>query len=167
MSTQRGRIRGLDGRPGPVSGGPHRLFDWWSVPLKDVKGIRKALDCTVNDVVLTVVTGAFREFSTRRELRPEKLDFQTQDPVSVVRDEEKRSLGNRVSTWLVELRSVTKTRARSSPKIRAATHELKEFRSARDPPVAAGGHAPGSGVSASTTSRASVGCPCDSLDAPS
>ncbi len=116
----------------PINGkiGPHRLFDWWSVPLQDVKAIRKALDCTVNDVVLTVVTGAFREFLSRRGLRPEELDFRIQAPVSVRKEKEKGQLGNRVSAWLVRLPLGEADPLAQLAEIRATTHELKESRSA-------------------------------------
>ncbi len=116
----------------PINGkiGPHRLFDWWSVPLRDVKALRKALDCTVNDVVLTVVTGAFREFLTRRGLRPEDLDFRIQAPVSVRKEQEKGQLGNRVSAWLVKLPLGEEDPRAQLTQIRATTHELKESRSA-------------------------------------
>lgn len=89
----------------PINGplGPHRLFDWWSVPLADVKVIRRKMNCTINDVVLTVVTGAFRSFLMRRRVDPSRLDFRVQAPVSVRSDEERGKLGNRVSGWLVRL----------------------------------------------------------------
>jgi len=116
----------------PINGkvGPHRIFDWWSVSLRDVKAIRRSLDCTVNDVVLTVVTGAFRSFLTRRGLRPEELDFQIQAPVSVRKDDEKGKLGNRVSAWLVKLPLGEADPRAQLESIRAETRELKESRSA-------------------------------------
>ena len=57
----------------PMNGqlGPHRRFDWLTMSLDDVKLVRKALGCTVNDVVLTTVTGAIRDFMIRRLVRPE------------------------------------------------------------------------------------------------
>jgi diacylglycerol O-acyltransferase len=116
----------------PINGdlGPHRLFDWWSVSLKDVKALRKALDCTVNDVVLTVVTGAFREFLARRGVRPEELDFRIQAPVSVRTEEEKGRLGNRVSGWLVGLPLDADDPREQLARIRETTEGLKESRSA-------------------------------------
>ncbi len=116
----------------PINGklGPHRLFDWWNVPLADVKAIRHALDCTVNDVVLTVVTGAFREFLSRRQLRPAELDFRIQAPVSVRRDDERGKLGNRVSGWLVRLPLDEEDPRKQLERIRETTRGLKESRQA-------------------------------------
>jgi WS/DGAT/MGAT family acyltransferase len=114
--------------PTPINGtiGPHRLFDWLSVPLDDVKAIRRALDCTVNDVVLTIVTGAFRDYLTRRSVRPEELDFRIQAPVSVRREEEKGKLGNRVSGWLVRLPLDEEDPRRQLDRIHETTRELKD-----------------------------------------
>lgn len=86
---------------GPV--GPHRIFDWLTLSLTDVKAVRRALRCSVDDVVLGAVTGAVREFMIRRQVRPEELDFRVASPAgkSSRRDEDRE--GNRVSTWLRRL----------------------------------------------------------------
>ncbi len=112
----------------PINGelGPHRVFDWWTVALEDVKAIRRALGCTVNDVVLTVVTGAFREYLTHRRMRPDELDFRIQAPVSVRSDEEKGKLGNRVSGWLVRLPLDEADPRKQLARINETTRELKE-----------------------------------------
>jgi len=113
--------------PTPINGdlGPHRLFDWWSVSLADVKALRRALDCTVNDIVLTVVTGAFREFLARRQVRPEDLDFRVQAPVSVRTEAERGKLGNRVSAWLVRLPLDEPDPQKQLERIYTTTQELK------------------------------------------
>jgi diacylglycerol O-acyltransferase len=89
----------------PMNGplGPHRRFDWLTMSLAQVKTVRKALGCTVNDVVLTIVAGAVRDFLMRRLVRPEQVDFRVSAPVSVRRDDERGTMGNRVSSWIVRL----------------------------------------------------------------
>jgi WS/DGAT/MGAT family acyltransferase len=89
----------------PLNGrlGPHRVFDWLTLSLEEVKSIRRALDCKVNDVVLTVVTGAVRDFMIRRQARPEDVDFRVSTPVNVRREGDRRRMGSRVSTWVVPL----------------------------------------------------------------
>ncbi len=116
----------------PINGrlGPHRVSDWWQVPLADVKAIRKGLECTVNDVVLTVVTGAFREFLLRRQMRPDELDFRVQAPVSVRREEEKGKLGNRVSAWLIRLPLEQEGPREQLARIHETTQALKESKQA-------------------------------------
>jgi diacylglycerol O-acyltransferase len=118
--------------PTPINGtlGPHRIFDWWSGALADVKAIRRALGCTVNDVVLTVVTGAFRDYLARRQVRPEELDFRIQAPVSMRSDNERGKLGNRVSTWVIRLPLDEPDLMKRLERLRAITLELKESRQA-------------------------------------
>ncbi len=89
----------------PINGalGPHRRFDWLNLSLGDVKALRRAAKCSVNDVVLTVVTGALREYMLRRQVDPSELDFRISAPVSVRREEERGKLGNRVSSWVLRL----------------------------------------------------------------
>jgi WS/DGAT/MGAT family acyltransferase len=87
---------------GPV--GPHRIFAWTLLPLEDVKEMRRAAGCKLNDVVLAITTGAVRDFMKRRGVRPEKLDFRVSTPVDVRQEEERsRITGNRVSAWLLRL----------------------------------------------------------------
>jgi len=112
----------------PINGrlGPHRLFDWWSVPLADVKAIRRGMVCTVNDVVLTAVTGAFRSYLIHRRVDPGALDFRVQAPVGVRNDEERGKLGNRVSGWLVRLPIGESDPRVQLERIRETTRELKD-----------------------------------------
>jgi WS/DGAT/MGAT family acyltransferase len=87
---------------GPV--GPHRIFDWTTLPLEEAKEIRRAAGCKLNDVVLAVVAGAVREFMKRRGVRPEKLDFRIGTPVDVRQASERNQIaGNRVSSWVLRL----------------------------------------------------------------
>ena len=89
----------------PLNGrlGPHRRFDWLTMPLADFKAVSKALGCSINDLVLTTVAGAVREFLMLRHVHPEDIDFRAAAPVSVRREEERGKLGNRVSSWIVPL----------------------------------------------------------------
>jgi WS/DGAT/MGAT family acyltransferase len=116
----------------PINGriSPHRVFDWWMVPLPDVKAVRRALDCTVNDVVLTVVTGAIREYMIRRLVDPDGLDFRVQAPVSVRGEEEQGRFGNRVSAWLLRLPLEAADPREQLAKIRETTQHLKESKQA-------------------------------------
>jgi len=88
----------------PLNGelGPHRRADWLTLPLRGVKDVSKALDCTINDVVLATVTGAVRHYLIRRGERPAATDFRVSAPVSMRAKGEER-MGNRVSTWIVRL----------------------------------------------------------------
>lgn len=109
---------------GPV--GPHRIVDWLSLSLADVKAVRKALGCTVNDVVLATVTGAVREFLQHRQTRPEGLEFRVATPVNVRRPDDQPGAGNRVSTWIVPLPIGESDPKQQVEKIHAATEEAKQ-----------------------------------------
>jgi WS/DGAT/MGAT family acyltransferase len=77
--------------------GPHRRVRWVTTDLADFKQIKNALGGTVNDVVLTVVTGALRRFLQARGTRTEGLELRAMVPVSVRSEDERNQLGNRVA----------------------------------------------------------------------
>lgn len=83
--------------------GPHRRFDWLTMELGELKQMRKALGGSLNDLVLTLVTGAVRSFLRGRHVNPDRLDFRVMAPVSVRADDQRGELGNRVSAWIVPL----------------------------------------------------------------
>jgi WS/DGAT/MGAT family acyltransferase len=89
----------------PINGelGPHRGLDWITMPLDDVRELRKVLGCTVNDVVLATVAGAMRRYLFRRRVDPRSIDFRIAAPVSTRKAEHDRGQGNHVSTWIVPL----------------------------------------------------------------
>src|SRR5262245_38767178 len=74
----------------PINGtvGPHRTFGWIDMDLGELRAARKALGCTLNDLVLAIATGAFRDYLRQRGARPEELEFRIQAPVSVRSQEE-------------------------------------------------------------------------------
>jgi diacylglycerol O-acyltransferase len=111
----------------PINGalGPHRRIDWLTLPLADVKAVRRSLGCTVNDVVLGTVTGAIRHYLMRRGVDPAELDFRVSAPVNVRSKEDKGKLGNRVSTWIVKLPVDEALPGGWIEGVSAATRELK------------------------------------------
>ncbi|MFK7899049.1 MAG: wax ester/triacylglycerol synthase family O-acyltransferase [Myxococcota bacterium] len=89
----------------PMNGdlGPRRRFEWLTMPLDDVRELRRELGCTINDIVLATVTGAVRRYLFRRRLDVRKLDFRVSAPVSMRRPEHEKIQGNHVSSWIVPL----------------------------------------------------------------
>jgi len=116
----------------PMNGriGPHRQFDWIDVPLEGLKAVRRALGCTINDIVLTAVTGAVRDYLLYRGVHPERIEFRASAPVSVRSDKEKGRLGNRVSSWIVPLPIREAEPRRQLEQILRQTQALKETRQA-------------------------------------
>jgi WS/DGAT/MGAT family acyltransferase len=114
--------------------GPHRRFDWLTMDLGELKTVRRTLGGSLNDVVLTIVTGAVRSFLRRRRVDPETIDFRIMAPVSVRSEKQEGALGNQVSAWVVPLPIGEEDRLRQLSEISKRTSELKKSKSA----VAAG-----------------------------
>ena len=88
----------LQAPPSPFNGelSPHRRFAYAPAPLKDVKALKQAYGCTVNDVVMAVVAGGLRRYLLRRgELGPEPL--QAMVPISVRTEDQRGEAGNQVN----------------------------------------------------------------------
>jgi diacylglycerol O-acyltransferase len=97
---------GLGGAPPSplnVRIGPHRRFTWVEADLAQFKAIKGALGGTVNDVVLSVVTGALRAFAIRRGRDTTGMELKAMVPVSVRAVEERGALGNRVAAMYAPL----------------------------------------------------------------
>ena len=110
--------------------GPHRRFAWLTMDLGEIKTVRRTLGGSLNDVVLTIVTGAVRRFLRRRQLDPATVDFRIMAPVSVRAETERGALGNRVSAWVVELPIGEADPLRQRERVSARTAELKASRGA-------------------------------------
>jgi WS/DGAT/MGAT family acyltransferase len=120
------QIGGVTATPlnGPL--GSHRIINWTSMALSDVKAVRHSLGCTVNDVVLTIFTGAIRQFFINRQVNPAEIDFKVAAPVSVRRENERGKMGNRVSSWIIPIPIGEPDPLRQLETINQVTSELKE-----------------------------------------
>jgi WS/DGAT/MGAT family acyltransferase len=83
--------------------GPHRRFTWVRGDLAEFKAVKNALSGTVNDVVLTVVSGALGSYMRRHGQSTEDLQLRAMIPVSVRADVERGALGNRVAAMWAPL----------------------------------------------------------------
>jgi len=110
--------------------GPHRRFDWLAMNVADVKAVKSALGGSLNDVVLATVAGAVREFLEERHVNVDGLEFRVMAPVSVRASEERGTLGNRVSAWIVDLPIGEQSPRRRLERIRETTARLKESKQA-------------------------------------
>ncbi|MGH2751900.1 MAG: WS/DGAT/MGAT family O-acyltransferase, partial [Actinomycetota bacterium] len=82
--------------------GPHRRFETVTVPLDDLKRIKNAFGGTVNDVVLSVVSGGLRRLLRGRGELVDELELRAMVPVSVRADHQRGTLGNMVANvWAV------------------------------------------------------------------
>ncbi len=116
----------------PMNGklGPHRRFDWLTMPLDDVRSLARRLGCTVNDVILATVSGAVRSFLIHRRVDPSRIDFRVSAPVSVRRDEDRGKMGNQVSSWILRLPIGEADALERLRRIHEVTGELKASKQA-------------------------------------
>lgn len=116
----------------PINGelSPNRRVDWITMPLDDVRELRAALRCTINDVVLATVTGALRRYLFRRRVDAAKLEFRVSIPVSTRGAEHANQMGNHVSTWILRLPLEKTDPLDQVEAIRAETAERKQSNSA-------------------------------------
>jgi diacylglycerol O-acyltransferase / wax synthase len=77
--------------------GPHRRFAVVRQELAEYKEVKDALGGTVNDVVLTVVSGAIASWLRSRGVRTEGLELRALVPVSVRTKEQRGTLGNELT----------------------------------------------------------------------
>ena len=119
---------GMNADDTPINGrlGPHRRFEWVSCRLDDLKAIRKGLGCSINDVVLTIVTGAVRAYLRGKGVDLSATEFKVSTPVSVRKEEERGQLGNKVSSWIIPLPLDESDPRRQLETIHELTEELKE-----------------------------------------
>lgn len=105
--------------------GPHRRFDWTQLDIAEIREVRKQLGGTLNDVVLTVITGVIRGHFISRGLSLVDLDFRVMLPVSVRSLEEPGAIGNRVSMLVVPLPLDEVDPRRRHHRVCEATREAK------------------------------------------
>ena len=83
--------------------GRHRRLSVVRVPLADVKQIRRERGGTVNDVVLAGVGGGMHRLFVHRGEPTDGVRLRVMIPVSVRADEQRGTLGNKVSAMFVSL----------------------------------------------------------------
>jgi len=83
--------------------GPHRRFTWVRGDLGEFKAIKNALSGTVNDVVLSVVTGALGRYMRRHGEPTDGVVLRAMVPVSIRADVDRGALGNRVAAMWAPL----------------------------------------------------------------
>ncbi len=81
---------------------PHRRIGYGTLSLVDVKVVKNAFGCTVNDVVMTMCASAMRSFLLEHGELPDE-PLVTMVPVSVRTPEQFGTFGNRISTMIVAL----------------------------------------------------------------
>ena len=83
--------------------GPHRRFAITQADLAELKRVKDRHGGTVNDVILSIVSGAIGKYLRARGHDTEGLEMRALVPVSVRADEEHGALGNRISAMMAPL----------------------------------------------------------------
>jgi WS/DGAT/MGAT family acyltransferase len=100
-SVGRRAVRPTSVLNGPL--GPHRRWGWARADLADVKRVKDAHGCTVNDVVLAAVAGGFRAYLLDRGEEIEGAVVRSLVPVSIRTDDHRGRLGNQVTAMFADL----------------------------------------------------------------
>lgn len=118
---------GMQRSTSPINGrnGPHRAVDWTMTPVALMKAIGKAIGGSINDVVLTVLSTALREFFLALGATPGEQPFRALVPVSIWSERQRGEVGNQIMNWLIELPLGEADSRRQMATIHAVTEELK------------------------------------------
>jgi diacylglycerol O-acyltransferase len=110
--------------------GPHRRYAVVRQQLADYKEIKDALGGTVNDVVLSVVSGGLAQWLHSRGVRTEGLEMRGLVPVSVRTDAQRGALGNQLTAMRAPLPVYIEDPVSRLRYIRGAMDGLKESKQA-------------------------------------
>ncbi|HEX2073972.1 MAG TPA: wax ester/triacylglycerol synthase family O-acyltransferase [Geodermatophilus sp.] len=86
---------------GPI--GPHRRWAWTDARFEEFKAVRTAFGGTVNDVVLTAITGGFRDLLERRGALGAETVVRSLVPISIRQPDERGRLDNRITAVFIDL----------------------------------------------------------------
>ena len=106
--------------------------------LADFKKVKDALGGTVNDVVLTVVAGALRQWLRSRGVRTEGVELRALVPVSIRTQDQHHQLGNRIAAMRGPLPVYVEDPVARLAVVREAMDGLKDSKQAVGAEVLAG-----------------------------
>ena len=118
--------------------GPHRRLAVTREQLADFKIVKNAFGGTVNDVVLTVVSGALRRWMHTRGFRTEGVELRALVPVSIRTKEEHGEFGNRIAVMRGPLPIYIKDPVARLHSVKQSMDGLKESKQAVGAEVLAG-----------------------------
>jgi diacylglycerol O-acyltransferase len=110
--------------------GPHRRYAVVRGQLAEFKEVKDALGGTVNDVVLTVVSGALAKWLRSRGIRTEGLEMRALVPVSIRTSAHQGTLGNQITVMRGPLPIYIDDPVARLRFVRAAMDGLKESKQA-------------------------------------
>jgi WS/DGAT/MGAT family acyltransferase len=134
-ATTEALVTGLRAAPAtplnPRHVGPHRRFDWLRFEMAQVDAVRRPEGATVNDVALSVVSGALERFLHGRGHHRLPPELRTLVPVSLRGAAEGPEAGNRVALVIAGLPLRRAGALRRLRQVRDETRRIKAGRRAR------------------------------------
>lgn len=107
-----------------------RLWNSALLELQRVKQLRSAVKgATLNDVVLTICTGALRRYLTEKDALPDK-PLVAMVPVSTRTTDEQDDMGNQVSAMLIQLPTIEADPIKQLKKVHEHTNQGKAYQNA-------------------------------------
>jgi WS/DGAT/MGAT family acyltransferase len=110
--------------------GPHRRYAVVRHQLDDYRTVKNAFGGTVNDVLLTVVSGALARWLNARGVRTEGLEMRALVPVSVRSESQRGTLGNQLAAMRAPLPVYIRDPVARLRFVRRAMDGLKESKQA-------------------------------------
>jgi WS/DGAT/MGAT family acyltransferase len=116
----------------PINGetSAQRCYEWLDLPLAEVKKAAKSQGGTINDAILTIVTGAMREYCGKRGFDIDNDPFRVSAPVSMRKHTGKKTaegeMGNEITQWTVPLPVHESSPKKQFAAIHAETEALKD-----------------------------------------
>jgi diacylglycerol O-acyltransferase / wax synthase len=110
--------------------GPHRRLAFVRCELDQFKLVKNEFGGTVNDVVLTVVSGALKDWLRSRGVRTEGLELRALVPVSIRAKEHRGQLGNQLAVMRGPLPVYVEDPVARLRVVKAAMDGLKESKQA-------------------------------------
>jgi WS/DGAT/MGAT family acyltransferase len=109
-----------------------RVFGAAQLPLARINTIRNALPgTTMNDVVLTLCSGALRRYLHEREILPDE-SLVAMAPISVRKRHEQKAGGNRIFAMLVALATQEPDPLRRLEQVRASVRTSLQYKKAKE-----------------------------------
>jgi WS/DGAT/MGAT family acyltransferase len=103
----------------------HRRYAFGQLPLKDVKDLKNHYGSTVNDVVVAICAGAIRRWLIRHDELPDE-PLVAQIPVSVRREHEQGTYGNRILLMTAPLHTEIEDPVARLQRTHESLQEMKE-----------------------------------------
>jgi diacylglycerol O-acyltransferase / wax synthase len=103
----------------------HRRYAFGQLPLDDVKAIKNHCGATVNDVLVAICAGAVRRWLIEHDEQPEE-PLVAQIPVSVRREHEQGTFGNRILLMTAPLHTEIEDPIARLEQTHASLAEMKE-----------------------------------------